>query len=171
MSNGSGGRLVSIALSAGLATGGCSWAFMTKPPDVVAAPQFPVDCTSSRTAPLLDTICGGYFVLNAISVAGAKECSSNPFAQEQGCLPAEAKAMGVPLSIGLAVLCTGAAIGGFGSASRCADMKAQNVGCIAGDPESCRALKPGWTPATDGRAPVPIIPVPVVAPGREPASP
>ena len=39
-----------------LSGSGCSWAFVQKAPEPVMTPNYPVSCTDSKAAPVLDTI-------------------------------------------------------------------------------------------------------------------
>lgn len=158
-------RVTAVSLAVLLGSGGCSWAFMTKPPKKVVAPNFPVECTSGKAAPVLDSICAGYFILNAAALAGAKTCSSTGGTD---CYDASTKSSGTALSIGLAALCGIAAVTGYGTASRCAEMKAQNVGCMTGDGQACKALAPDWRPGSTSQ---PAIQFPLQPPAPAPAAP
>jgi hypothetical protein len=143
---------------------GCSLAFMQKAPEPITTPQYPVQCTRSRTAPVLDSICGGYFVANAIVLAGAKTCDENdPLATD--CFDSSAKTGGMVLSAALAGLCLGSAVAGFGRASRCDAIQGKNVACIAGDLTACQALTPGWRPSTTPAQPAPTALPPQPMPG------
>ena len=127
---------------------GCSWAFMTKPPQTVATPAYPIDCTTSRAAPILDTICVGYFIANGIYLASLEDCSSAGFGQS--CVSSSTKAGGLLVSAGLGLLCGFSAASGYGYAARCEEKKDLNALCISGDQESCRRLRPGWVPQPAG---------------------
>ena len=126
------------------AASGCSWAFMHKAPEPVAAPNYPVECTSSRAAPVLDTICAGYFVANGIYWASQKSCASASFGES--CVESGTKTTGVLLSAGLAALCAAAAVSGYPNATKCEAVKAQNALCITGDEAACKRLNSSWTP-------------------------
>jgi hypothetical protein len=123
---------------------GCSWAFMNRAPEPVAAPNYPVDCTDSRAAPVLDTICSGYFVVNGLVIAGAKSCDSA--LPGESCIESGAKTAGVIGSLALAALCGFSAGSGFGYASKCTSVKATNSLCITGNEDACKKLNPAWTP-------------------------
>jgi hypothetical protein len=127
---------------------GCSWAFMTKPPEAVPAPNYPMDCTTSRAAPVLDTICVGYFIANGIYLAALQDCASASFGQS--CVSSSTKTGGVLLSTGLGLLCGFSAASGYGYAARCEEKKNLNALCITGDQQSCRQLRPGWAPPPAG---------------------
>ena len=156
-----GTRVLSAAAICALMSG-CSWAFMTKPPETVATPAYPIDCTTSRAAPVLDTICVGYFIANGIYLASVEDCSSAGFGQS--CVSSSTKAGGLLLSAGLGLLCGFSAASGYGYAARCEEKKDLNALCITGDQESCRRLRPGWVPPAAGGSP----PGPVSPPGRAP---
>jgi hypothetical protein len=123
---------------------GCSWAFMTKPPEPVLTPNYPVECTSSRAAPVLDTICSGYFVVNAVVLAGMKSCDEAAFGES--CVESGTKTGGMILSAGLATLCAISAGSGYGMATKCGEVKTQNAMCITGDEAACKKLNSTWTP-------------------------
>src|SRR3954468_15871086 len=90
-------------LVVGLYASGCSYMFMQKAPEVVAAPNYPLDCTTSTAAPILDVICASYFVINGGVILAAKDCSTASFGES--CLTGGQKAGGVLISAGLAALC------------------------------------------------------------------
>ena len=71
-------RLALLLLLSQLASG-CSLAFMNKAQEPVVAPNYPVDCTSSMAAPVLDSICAGYFVANGIYWASQTACDGNGY--------------------------------------------------------------------------------------------
>jgi hypothetical protein len=128
---------------------------MTKPPDVVAAPNYPIDCTTSRGAPVLDTVCLGYFVINGIYLATVKDCAQASFGDT--CYSSSTKTGGILLSAGLGLLCALSASSGYGSASRCENIKDLNALCITGDQTACQRLRPGWAPPAVG---APFYPTP-----------
>jgi hypothetical protein len=133
-----------LAMTLAFTMSGCSWAFMTKPLEPVPAPNYPVECTDSKAAPVLDTICAGYFVANGIVLAGLKTCNDATFGE--ACVESGTKSAGIALSVGLAALCAISAGSGYGRASHCAEVKASNTLCITGNEEACRKLNPAWTP-------------------------
>lgn len=163
--------LRSTALLVALASGapGCSWAFMTRAPAQVSAPHYPVECTSSRTAPVLDAICGGYFVANGIVWATRKDCDSASFGEK--CYSKDDKTTGVLLSAGLAALCTASAVTGFAGAERCAELRQVNALCITGHEEACRQLQPSWVPPPGWSPRGTLPPPPPGMPGTTPVPP
>jgi hypothetical protein len=157
-------RLVAVALAVSIVPlSGCSLAFMNRAPDPVAVPDYPVECTSSRAAPVLDTICGGYFVANGLYWAAQRSCNEATFGQT--CVDADDQTTGVLLSAGLATLCTASAVAGYRKASGCEMVKRENAACITGDEQACLRLAPNWRPAVRKPAePVsPAAPVPASA--------
>jgi len=134
-----------LAVATSMFLSGCSWAFMTKPPEVVAAPNYPLDCTTSRAAPVLDTICVGYFIANGIYLAAVPDCASAGFGER--CASSSTKTGGMLLSAGLGLLCGFSAASGYGFAARCEQKKDLNALCISGDQQACRTLRPGWAPS------------------------
>lgn len=156
------GIRAALAAATCLLTSGCSWAFMTKPPEVVSAPNYPIDCTTSRAAPVLDTICVGYFIANGIYLASVQEC---PAGFGQSCVSSSTKTGGLLLSAGLGVLCGISAASGYGYASRCDEKKDLNALCITGDQRACQQLRPGWVPTTAAPSRVTSGPPADVGPG------
>jgi hypothetical protein len=136
-------RLAAASTLVAFLNGGCSWIFMSKAPDPVVAPNYPVECTSSRAAPVLDTICAGYFVANGIFWAAADTCDGG----SGDCFESSEKTTGIALSAGLAALCAVSAASGYRSATACGKVKSLNALCITGDMAACQALRPGWAPS------------------------
>jgi hypothetical protein len=134
------------ALSA--ATSGCSWAFMQKAPDPVLTPNYPVECSSSKAAPVLDSVCAGYFVANTVFLASMTSCADASFGE--ACYESSTKTSAMLFSAGLAGLCALSAANGFKSANRCGSVKGLNAACITGNEQACYTLSPRWTPR--GRA-------------------
>lgn len=156
-----------MLIAAALSMTGCSWIFMTKPPDSVAVPHLPVDCTTSRAAPVLDTICSGYFVVNGIVLLAVKDCANASFGEN--CANSSTKTGGALLSAGLAVVCGVSAASGYGNAARCEQIKDSNLMCMSGDVSACRRLKADWTPP-GGWQPIGSFP-PQAPAGPEPPVP
>jgi len=142
------GTRAALAAATCLLASGCSWAFMTKPPEVVPAPNYPIDCTTSRAAPVLDTVCAAYFVANGIYLATAQGCDSASFGQS--CISNDTKTVGLFLSAGLGLLCGVSAAAGYGQATRCEQKKDLNALCITGDQQACRRLRADWVPPAAG---------------------
>lgn len=118
--------LACLALVSG--STGCSWAFVEKKPDHVVAPNVPISCTTSNAAPVLDSICTGYFVLNTALVASRDYGGG-----------------AVLLSGGLGLLCALSAGSGFGATRDCRAAKDANALCMTGSEAACRQLNPAWS--------------------------
>jgi hypothetical protein len=134
-------------------TAGCSWAFMQKAPEPIVAPHYPVHCTRSRTAPVLDSICAGYYGLSAAIIASTPTCTG--MYDDASCFDAQMKTTGLVIGATLAALCLTSAVSGFNAAARCEVVETRNVACIAGDLAACQALTPGWRPPTSTWTPPP----------------
>jgi len=166
-----------LLLAPALASGGCSWAFMTRAPLPVAAPTYPVECTASRAAPVLDTICAGYFVANGIALAGIRDCDTAYAGQS--CYRSGEKGGAILLSAGLAAVCVASAFSGYTRSTECEEVRSANALCIVGNEASCRQLNPswsrppGWNPAaSQAQAPLPAPEAPgPYAPQLPPSSP
>jgi hypothetical protein len=140
-----------VLLATSLGTSGCSWVFMQKAPEAVLVPDYPVECSSSRAAPVLDSICVGYFVVNTIALAAVASCDSAAYGE--ACYEAAPKAAAMVVSAGLAGLCALSAGSGYRAAGRCRAVKQLNAACITGHEGACHALSPRWTPARGRGAP------------------
>jgi hypothetical protein len=161
-------RRIALLVALALPLSGCSWIFMTKAPEPVAAPNYPVDCTASSAAPILDTICSAYFVVNGIYLLAIPDCASAGFGET--CYDSGAKYGGAALSAGLAVLCGISAGAGYPQATRCQQVKDLNALCITGDLGACQRLRPGWTPSAAPPYPG-VTPYPGGPPPPPPAQP
>src|SRR4051812_44485861 len=119
-------------------TSGCSLLFMKRAPERIVTPQSYVDCTTSVAAPVLDSVCGGYFVLNGVGWAAAN-CQGDSSCEST-------QTAGVLLSVGLLALCGGSAISGFSEASRCEQLRGAGDLCRDGNADACLSLNPSWQP-------------------------
>jgi len=133
---------------------GCSLAFVQKAPEPVMAPNYPVACTDSRAAPVLDSICAGYFVANGLVWANSDDT--------------ENRGNGIAISAAFLALCGLSAINGYRAVDRCEQVKSLNAQCITGDENACRTLRPGWTPRQLPAAPPIPPPAPAPAPPPDP---
>ncbi len=159
-----------LLLFAGVAQSGCSWIFMSRAPDPVPVPTAPVDCTTSRAAPILDTICSAYFVANGVVLAASQTC---PSATGGTCFDQGTKVAGIITSAALAGVCGFSAAAGFGYANRCEETKEVNGLCISGNERACLKLNPDWSPPrfVPGAPAQPPAPPPVAPPPETPAVP
>jgi hypothetical protein len=141
------------------AASGCSFAHMNRAREPVVAPNDPVDCTSSRANPVLDTLCAGSFVFSAAALTMLTNCDQARLFEP--CVSPDSRSKGVLVSAGLAVLCAVSAGYGYSSANTCEDVKKLNALCITGDEPSCKKLNPAWVPMV--RAPATPPPAPAAA--------
>jgi len=149
--------LLAVLLQASTA---CSLAMRTAP-DPIVAPNEPVSCNDSSTAPVLDAICAGIFLSATISVARLPTCSSDPFNVD--CVESSDKSRTMLVTGGLAALCTVGAAVGFKKASTCEQVKRANTLCIQGDEAACLKLNSSWKP------PLKVPVAPEAAPAATPA--
>jgi hypothetical protein len=77
-------------------------------------------------APVIDTLCASYFVVNAFALSAAPECTGG-YGHPEGCADTATKHVGIGASVALAGLCALSARSGYESSSRC---KAENAGLI-----------------------------------------
>jgi len=156
-----------LLLMSGLAQSGCSWIFMSRAPDSVPVPTAPVDCTVSRAAPILDTICSGYFVANGIVLAASQTC---PSPTGGTCFDQGTKVAGIITSAALAGVCGFSAAAGYGYANRCEETKEVNGQCMSGNERACLKLNPDWSPPrfVPGAPAQPPPPPPVAPPSVAP---
>jgi hypothetical protein len=112
-----------LAAVLGLGNSGCSFLFVSGPhsqksPGRIAAQ---VDCTSSKAAPVLDTIFGG---LEVARVAYAASAPDSVYSNPNQPLSREAD---IGLGLGFAALFVGSAIYGYTVTSKCSEYKAGRV--------------------------------------------
>ncbi len=163
-------RRAAASLLASTLGSGCSWIFMTRPPASVPEPSVPIECTTSRAAPVLDTVCAGYFVVNGIVWAAAKSCSSASPGEK--CYSSSDKSTGIAVSAGLATLCGISAVSGYGYAGRCREVRASQALCISGNEAACLQLtsRPSPSPGPSP-APAPSSPGTAAPPPPPPGAP
>jgi hypothetical protein len=101
----------------GISSSGCSFLFTTKAPAEPERlpPDAPLQCTSERVAPILDTVFAALGVLRTgIAVSAHKnDYDDTPLS----------KGADVGISVGLTTLLTASAVYGFGVTSRCEQAK------------------------------------------------
>lgn len=147
------GRRAALACLAAWGLGGCSWAFMTRPPEGVAQPPGRVECTESKGAPALDWVAGGVFAAPGfigLLVAG-NSCESGGCTEDDVIVGLASLAL-----LGVAALYVASATAGEDWARRCGELR-----CASGVEASCRKLpllpgpppppepSPPWDAATD----------------------
>ena len=142
--------------SLALMTASCSALFMTKPRQPVAVPTVPVDCTTSRVAPVLDVLGVTYFFFNGLYWIARTECT--PLGSTD-CASSDKKLGGALLSAALAGAYAASAYSGFTNVNRCEAIKDLNAHCMGGDGGACHKLNPSWVPPPAGQ-PWPVSPAP-----------
>ena len=106
-------RVVLASLSALMASG-CSFAFVERAPAQPTTLRY-LDCTSSRTAPVLDTVGAGFY---GVSTAIAASVSEDEF-ERYGV----SKLATIGLNLAITALFTAGAIYGYRETARCADAR------------------------------------------------
>ncbi len=111
-------KLVASMLAGTLVTtSGCSWIFMNKPPASADA-QLDVDCTESRTAPVVDTVFAALYVIGMASTLATGGSSSSG-----GTMTTSTPTTGIIISGLITVGIFGAsAYSGYSWAARCRRM-------------------------------------------------
>jgi len=155
-------RLASLLLLGALASGtsGCSWIFVQKAPEPVLVPNLPISCDDQKAAPILDSVCAGYFLASGLVVLSAIPDT------------AEGRDRALLLYGALAAVCALSAHTGFSAVGHCQQVKALNTLCVVGNEGACRSLTPGWTPPLRLAPPRPVAPPAAApAPDQPPAAP
>lgn len=140
-----------------LATTGCSWVTMTRPPQPPVEPAPPATCTTSRLAPALDTVGAVLLVVPGAVTTGygiaTPVCTQGFCLLEPGSGGSKAAIIGVGvLMLGLAAVETASAVTGYGWASACEALKERQLSCLSGVEPSCAALR-APPPREGGKAP------------------
>jgi hypothetical protein len=125
-----------IVASLMLLTCSCSWLFQTRPPEIGSNAPYPVQCTTSDAAPVLDTIAGIFWTGTAIGVL-AGDCNGS------NC-DTGAKVGAAALSGGIALAYYLSAGSGFQLTKRCQKLRETSSSCAGGDERSCAILN--WDP-------------------------
>jgi hypothetical protein len=105
-----------VALAIALATSGCSLVFVRRVPVDARAPA-PVACSTSRVAPLLDTVCAGVALGGAAAGMVTPACDS-----ASGCGTSLREGLAATALVA-ATLCTASAVFGYVNAGRCEDVR------------------------------------------------
>ena len=133
---------------------GCSFLFMTRPPEIGSQPAFPVECTSNLVAPALDG--AGSVLLAITTIVGAGIVASC----DLNCGDTTGNTIGIASLVALTATFTASALSGVGAASHCDRVKLQSAACVNGSESACSALS--WDPRK--------APVKKATPPPEPAS-
>ncbi len=128
---------------------------MNRPPTPPVEPSPPVACTTSRAAPILDTVgavfAGGVGLTTTGYGIAVPVCSSFCILEpESAGAKAGIIAAGVAITA-LGVLSAWSAADGYGWASRCENVKAVQLACVSGVEASCAELR--RPPPREGKAP------------------
>ena len=146
-----------------LFSSGCSYLFMNRPPEIGTQPAYPVECTDSRAAPVLDVLGAGFLAVSTI--AGAARDASCTY----NCPTTGTTVGGVIVLALFTAPLLASSVSGFAAAARCERVKAQSEACAVGSNPAC--LNFGWDPRTARRragTSVPAAAVPVTRPESRP---
>jgi hypothetical protein len=163
-------QVISVFVSVLLA--GCSFAFVSGPPD--HHEQLPyVSCTESRLAPILDSLFTALNVANSIFAISASDstwhdtfCDSG----DSGCSPALGQTAAIPIYIGLAAIGAAGVYYGFSRTHECRVAKEEQMARAAQPTQPVEpAPLPGWPPPALGApnsapTPAPSVPPPAATP-------
>ncbi len=158
-------RRLAFALLALLAGPACSWGMMVRPPEPPLDPTAPIRCTSSRAAPIVDTIAvplvgipsavfTGAAIANPVKTEPCTWGSSDPgcgmFAFGSPGWKALAITAGL-VGVGLAVMEGFSAADGYRWAATCEDLVNAQLACVSGVEASCAELR--RPPPREGKSP------------------
>ncbi len=151
-----------LALVAGPA---CSWIGMTRPPPPPVEPTEPLQCTTSRAAPVADAVLVPLIgipsaIVTGVSIANPVKSAPCGFASnDPGCSmfafgSAGWKALAITaglVGVGLAVMEGFSAADGFRWAETCEGLERDQLACVSGVEASCAALR--GPPPREGKVP------------------
>ena len=134
----------------------CSWGTMVRAPPTPVEPAPPVNCTTSRLAPALDT--AGAVLLGVPGVLTTAYGIATPVCTTGWCFleptdgGSKAAIIGVGVVlVGLAVMQTVSAVNGYGWAAGCEALQGQQLACLSGVETSCAILR--TPPPPPGKSP------------------
>jgi len=134
-----------------IALAGCSFAFVSGPPDNHAQLSY-FDCTSSRLAPILDTVLTGLMLANVITLAAESDAD---LARSQGCTLGESNCPVISRHAGMlidgAIGLAGAAGMVYGFTKTGACRRAKNEQALRQPPQ--QPYMPGSWPPPQGAPP------------------
>lgn len=123
---------------------GCSWIFVKKEPPLPLEPTPPVECTTSRAAPIIDVVTGSVFAAGAIvSGLALAPCVVETCDEWSQFWAIAGVALGA-LAVGATAIISGAY--GFKHTKECEKLKSLQAACVVGDQDSCTLLR-GEQPA------------------------
>lgn len=147
---------------------GCSFVFVSGPPSHIGqgGPSGPVECTSSKAAPIIDTIIAGYQVFRTGYALSADDSAyvDSPIKREPDI------ALGATLTAPFA----GAATYGYIVTGHCSDTKQAQlrwtptpVPVSVPAPPAATSASPSRAPLAGPSAPSPVLPIPSSMPGPD----
>jgi len=134
-----------------IALSGCSLVFVRRPPSTPLEASAPIECTTSRVAPLADLLVGlgGTGLGIAMASSERPSCSSTCGFErsgdamwcslDRGLETAVVAGSVIAIGVGVAVMVV-SSIRGFESTARCARLKGWQGACNGGDGAACAAL-------------------------------
>ncbi len=161
-------RLLAAALA--MLVSGCSFVSVqrARPPQAVEDPRLVDTCTTSRQAPVADTVLGaaalvaGYAMILSEAVKHQDCLDSHPYSSSS------CDDVGNPLpGLGVALAAlpfTGSAIYGYTTTAQCRRKVTAGGRCQNGDLAACQKVKPGWAPPPGWRAGATLEPRPTPVP-------
>jgi hypothetical protein len=135
---------------------GCSWMAMARPPPTPVEPAPPVNCTTSRVAPVFDTagavLLGVPGVVTTVYGIATPVCTTGwcMFEPTTGGNKAAIISVGLVL-VGISVMQTVSAVNGYGWAADCEALQGQQLACLSGVETSCAVLR--TPPPRPGKSP------------------
>lgn len=161
------GRLIGVGVAACLSCG-CSFLFVTKPPANLERlpPSAPVECTTSRAAPLIDTAIAAFQVYRTATALNAKEWDYRdaPISRDAD----------IGFGVGLTALFAVSAVYGLAMTARC-DVAKEEHGRAEADVERGESHRGAAPTFTDVPRPVepapPVAPTPAAPPPATPVAP
>ena len=128
-----------------LPTTGCSWLFVTKPPEPPRPASPPLECTTSVAWPVIDTVAAGLLAAPGVAtlVAASPQATGTPCTSYCGLF----SAMNTGIAVGGGVLVAAAvplafsAGHGYATTAECRQLKEAQLACVSGVETSCGALR------------------------------
>jgi len=127
-----------------LSATGCSWLFVTKPPDppIPASPS--LECTTSVAPPVVDTVAAGLLAALGVAtlLASSPQAIGTPCTSYCGLFSAinTGIAVGGGVLIAAAVPLAFSAAHGYAKTADCRQLKEAQLACVSGVEASCGAL-------------------------------
>jgi hypothetical protein len=123
----------------------CSWLFVKGPPPERVDLKYFGDCSSSKAAPVVDTVVAGLETVRTVYALSAENSAYDHLPISRGA--------DIALGLGLTALFTASAVYGYGATSECAHAQEELQGRLSREPRS------------------PMFPLNPYAPGMRPANP